>query len=230
MTGRCRLLAPLLLCDLSLTSSRHLGRLFTHSEAPFWTARNQCRFRLLHSDYPLYFTSFECPGLNPNRRADRSLLPLRAERLRRGKPISVGRWLRTLAWPVSCALFILSVVAFEALNEKTLIVGIHSALRWLLSLSSFMDTTDSLQAVAVVVASRVPMFLGALGFPAYGGCCFPRGFSSDLVTEKFSSAPAILQSLSASKCLLLPVSTELDNHNFLRKENIHAAQSRTFTI
>jgi hypothetical protein len=58
MTGRCRLLAPLLLCDLSLTSSRHLVRLFSHSEAPFWTARNQCRFRLLHSDYPLYFMSF----------------------------------------------------------------------------------------------------------------------------------------------------------------------------
>jgi hypothetical protein len=230
MTGRCRLLAPLLLCDHSLTSSRCLGHLFTHSEAPFWTARNKCRFRLLHSDYPLYFTCFEWPGLNPNRRADRSRLPLCAERLRCGKPISVGRWLRTLAWPVSCALFIRSLVAFEALNEQILVVGIHSALRWLLSLSAFMDTTDSLQTVAVVVASSVPMFLGPLGFAMYGGCCFPRGFSSDWVTEKFSSAPAILQSLSASTCLLPSVSTELDNHNFLRKENIHAAQSRTFTI
>jgi hypothetical protein len=182
MTRRCRLLPPILLCDLSLTSSRHLDRLFTHSEAPFWTARNQCRFRLLHSDYPLYSTSFEWPGLNPNRLADQSLLPICAE-------------------------------------------------RWLLGLSSFMVTTGSLQAVAVVLASRVPMFLGLLGFSVCGGCCFPSRFSCDLVTVKFSSSPAILQQpLSASRCLLPPVSTELDNHNCLRKENIHVAQSRTFTI
>jgi hypothetical protein len=58
MTHGHRLLAPVLLFDLSLTSSRHLGRLFSHSEAPFWTARNRSRFRLLRSDYPLYFMSF----------------------------------------------------------------------------------------------------------------------------------------------------------------------------
>jgi hypothetical protein len=69
MTHRHRLLAPTLLFDLSLTSSRRLGRLFSQSEAPFGTACNQSRFRLLHSDYPLYFTSFESPRLKLNKPA-----------------------------------------------------------------------------------------------------------------------------------------------------------------
>lgn len=70
MTRRHRLLAPTLLFDLSLTSSRHLGRLFSQSEAPFWTARNQSRFRLLHSDSPLYFMSFGSLRLNARKHAD----------------------------------------------------------------------------------------------------------------------------------------------------------------
>ena len=58
MSDRHRFLAPTLLFDLSLTSSRHLMRLFSQSEAPFWTARKQSRFKLLRSDSPLYFVSF----------------------------------------------------------------------------------------------------------------------------------------------------------------------------
>jgi hypothetical protein len=58
MTHGHRLLTPILLFDLSLTSSRRLSRLFSYSEAPFWTARNQSRFRLFHSDSPLCFMSF----------------------------------------------------------------------------------------------------------------------------------------------------------------------------
>ena len=70
MTHRHRLLAQTLLFDLSLTSSRHLGRLFSQSEAPFWTARNQSRFRLLHSDYPLYFASVESLRLDARKHTD----------------------------------------------------------------------------------------------------------------------------------------------------------------
>jgi hypothetical protein len=70
MTHRHRSLAPTLLFDLSLTSSRHLGRLFSQSEAPFWTARNQSRFRVLHSDSPLYFMSFGSLRLNARKHAD----------------------------------------------------------------------------------------------------------------------------------------------------------------
>ena len=54
MNHRGRSLARILLCDLSLTSSRNLGRLFSHSEAPFWTACNQCQFRLLHWTTPVF--------------------------------------------------------------------------------------------------------------------------------------------------------------------------------
>lgn len=118
MTRRCRLLAPILLCDLSLTSSRHLDRLFSHSEARFSTTRNQSRFRLLHSDYPLYFTSFESPRLNLNKRAyqDRYCLFVPCACAVANQSVLYGGFEH---WPDQPnALFVLSVLAFEALNDN----------------------------------------------------------------------------------------------------------------
>ena len=173
MTHRCRLLAPILLCDLSLTSSRHLDRLFSHSEAPFSTTRNQSRFRLLHSDYPLYFMSFESPRLNLNKRAyqDRyCLFVLSACAVANQSVLYVG----FEHWPDQPhALFDLSVLTFEALNEN----GRNPfALVWLLGLSSFVDTSGSLQAVAVARVSQWPSVPRVAWFP----CVWEVGvFSAD---------------------------------------------------
>lgn len=176
MTHRCRLLAPILLCDLSLTSSRHLDRLFSHSEAPFSTTRNQSRFRLLHSDYPLYFTSFESPRLNLNKRAyqDRYCFFVLSACTVANQSVLYGGFKH---WPDQPhALFVLSVLTFGALNEN----GRNPfALVWLLGLSSFVDTSGSLQAVAVARISQWPSVPRVLGFPLYGGWCFLPGFSSD---------------------------------------------------
>jgi hypothetical protein len=183
MTYRSRLLAPLLFCGLSLTSSRHLGRLFTHSEAPFWTARNQCRFRPLHSDYPLYFMSFELSPLDLNKAADQDRYSLLAAiTCAVAKPIILERGIQhSLAQSLARYSFGL-LLHSRLLSKRPPMVGIYSALRWLLGLFSFVDTVSSTKAVAVAVASRVPMLLSLLGFPVYGGCCLPLVFSSDLVT------------------------------------------------
>jgi len=44
--------------DLSLTFPGLLSRLLSHSKPPFGSFRNSPRFRLLRSDYPLYWMSF----------------------------------------------------------------------------------------------------------------------------------------------------------------------------
>lgn len=47
-----------ILFDLSLTFPGLLSRLVSHSKTPFGSVRNSLRFRLLPSDYPLYWMSF----------------------------------------------------------------------------------------------------------------------------------------------------------------------------
>lgn len=154
MTHRCRLLAPMLLCDISLTSSRHLDRLFSHSEAPFSTTRNQSRFRLLHSDYPLYFASFESPRLNLNTRAyqDRycHFVPSACAVANQS-----GFYGGFEHWPDQPLAFLL----FFHSRLLTKVVGIRSALVWLLGLSSFVDTSGSLQAVREVAVFRTDVRL-----------------------------------------------------------------------
>jgi hypothetical protein len=201
MTYRSRLLAPLLFCGLSLTSSRHLGRLFTHSEAPFWTARNQCRFRPLHSDYPLYFMSFELSPLDLNKAADQDRYSVLAAITCAvaNQSFLNGGIQHSLAQPL--ARYSFGLFLHSRLLSKTPDVGIHSALRWLLGLSSFVETMSSPKAVAVVVAYRVPMFLG-LGFSVYGGYCLPLVFSSDLVTV---SSAAQRQSCSRYSGRYVPI-------------------------
>jgi hypothetical protein len=212
MTRKCRLLAPIHLCDLSLTFSRHLSRLFTHSEAPFWTARNQCRFRLLHSDYPLYFMSFELSAVDLNKAADRGRYCLLA-----ASTCAVGSQLFLKAQHPRgqpFARYSFGVLLHSRLlSKRSSMVGIRSALRWLLGRSSFVDTVSSRQAVAVVVACPVPMFLGLFGFPVYGSCCSTRillRFSDG----NFSIAPTTLQALWAGTCLLTAGKHRTNNHDF----------------
>lgn len=155
MTHRCRLLAPILLCDLSLTSSRHLDRLFSHSEAPFSTTRNQSRFRLLHSDYPLYFTSFESPRLNLNKRAfqDRYCLFV---------PCKTSQCCTVDSNTGLISRMRYSFFLFLHSRLLTKMVGIRSALAWLLDLSSFVDTSGSPKLLLLQEFPNSPLFSGCL--------------------------------------------------------------------
>jgi hypothetical protein len=194
MSYRRRFLARILLCDLSLTSSRNLGRLFSHSEAPFGTACNQSRFRLLHSDYPLYFASFESPRLKLNKPAaqDRYFLFVPNVSTVARQTVLDGGFQHSPCQPLALYSFFLFLHSrlLTRMVEIRCCAGYSGYPRsWILRVCS--------KLLRLHEPFSGPLFLGLFGFPV-GGCCVACGFSSDLATESSSRAPAIPQRLSAS--------------------------------
>jgi hypothetical protein len=194
MNRECRLLAPILLIDLALPSSPHLGRLFPHSEARFWTSRNQSRFRLLRSDYPLYFASFESPRLNLHKAAgpDRYCLFMQSTLTVASQSALDGGFQHSPCQPLARYPFFLLLHSMVL----TKIVEIRSCAGY-----SGCPHSGILRVCSKLLPLHEPfsgrLFLGLFGFPVDGRCCLACGFSSDLVTESSSRAPSIPQRLSA---------------------------------
>jgi hypothetical protein len=195
MNHRGRSLARILLCDLSLTSSRNLGRLFSHSEAPFWTACNQSQSKLLHSDYPLYFASFDSPRLNLNKPAeqDRYCLFLQSALIVTSQSLLDGRFQHSPFQPLARHSFFL----FLHSRFLTKIVEICSCAAYTgCPLSWMLWFCSKLLPLHESVSS--PLFLGLFGFLMDRSCCLACGFSSELVAQCSNHVPAIPQWFSAS--------------------------------
>ncbi len=224
MTHRHRLLAPVLLFDLSLTSSRHLGRLFSHSESPFWTARNRSRFRLLRSDYPLYFMSIGPLRLSPRNHADEDHLHLRTVDVHEARMHSAGPHSRTIGAPSRLKHVLIRGTVGSSFGRNQQPSGSHVSTRFLRWLKQFFDVNLVGFRGGVRQAVCDSPLLKSVRFPICGPYCLEHRLRSEFVIK----SPGLTATYENCWPAHLAVTTRQTEPQHTRlsieKEYIHAAQ------
>jgi hypothetical protein len=230
MTHRHRLLAPTLLFDLSLPSSRHLGRLFSQSEAPFWTARNQFRFRLLPSDSPLYFMSFGSLRLNARKHANEDRYCVRMLDVYEAAKHSAGSHSRKIGARSKLDHVLLRGTVGPSLVRNQQPSGPHAGTPFLGWLKQFFGVRFVRFHVSVAKAVCDCPLLKLFSIPNMWSL-LSCAATAVQVRDQTRGLPAILREVFPCALGRHTRKTERDDtKTSIQKEHIHALQPRTPTL
>jgi hypothetical protein len=220
MIHKHRSLAPVLLFDLSLTSSRRLGRLFSHSKAPFWTARKRSRFRLLHSDYPLYFMSIGSLRLIPGKHVDEDHLYLRTLDAYEATMHSTVCHPRTIGAPTKLEHVSVRGTVGPNFGRNQQPSGSHVSTRFSRWLKQFFGVSFVRFRVGVRGAVCDCQLLKFVRFPVCGPSCLAHRLWSEFVIKR-PGLTAILQDLLACALRRHPKTNGTGTHQNLYRKGVH---------